>query len=408
METIIVKKNHSIFSPSSAEKWFNCSASLAMESGLPDKISKYSMEGSVAHKIAEKILKNIIFLKKNKDKKRKIKAIEYINTFPLSKNKKNNLLVTEEMAIYIQQYINDICFFAKTGKLFVEQRVNFSEFISIDKQYGTADVIIIDKNQLQIHDLKYGFVKVDAKKNKQLQLYALGALKKFDKKFSIKTIKIFIHQPRLNCISIWETNVEKLIEFGKKAKLSAIQAILAINISQYKGINELSKNMFKPGIKQCRWCKASGGKCKAEAIYFLKLIDNNFSKHNQITNFKINNILNNQELSHLYNKIKYLNTFLKSIKKRVITELSMGINIPGLKLVYNRYGPRVWKNEILAVKILKKIITDSNQLYEKKLVSPAKAEKIINKFSPHKWVYVKDLIDKSKKTPTVVYKKDKK
>lgn len=393
----MIKNSHALFSPSSADKWFNCAASLAMEIDFPEITSKYSMEGSAAHKIAEKILKNILFLKKNKNKKRKIKAIQYLNSYPLSnyKNKKIGPIVTQEMTEYIQIYVDNICQFAKEKKLFIEQRVDFSEFISIDKQYGTADAIIISNDQMQIHDLKYGFIKVNAKENKQLQLYALGALKKFDKiKKKIKIIEFFIHQPRLNYISKWKITVENLILFSKKAKLSAIYAMFAINLAQNKGINQLFENMFNPGFKQCRWCRASGGKCKAETIYYLKSIDKDFKKNDEIKYLNINKMLNNIELSKLYVKIGELNKFFKSIKKRVIEELNKGNNIPGLKLTYNKSTPRTWINESLAKDALKKIILRKDDLYIKKLVSPAKAEKIINKKFPQKWESLKHLIIK--------------
>lgn len=179
---------HAIFSPSSSEKWINCPASLAMEVNLPEEEqSKYSTEGILAHKIAEKILKNLLYIQRSKKnnilyKKKKIKACEYINENNISSKKKSKIKITIEMAENIQKYIDKVWQMSHNNELFVEQRVNFSSFISVPKQFGTSDAIIITNDELQIHDLKYGFIKVYAKNNKQLQLYALGALKKFKKK----------------------------------------------------------------------------------------------------------------------------------------------------------------------------------------------------------------------------------
>lgn len=291
-----MKKNHALFSPSSSEKWFNCSASIAMEIGLPEEIqSKYATEGSVAHKIAEKTLKNLLYVNKQGKcsktvKKRKIKAIDYINTYPLYSKKENGLMVTKEMADYVQKYVDKVWQMSYKNKLFIEQKINFSSFLSIPNQFGTADAIIISNNELQIHDLKYGFLKVKAKDNKQLQLYALGALKKFKKiNKKINEVRICIHQPRLNYLSEWIVNIDDLFFFARQAKLAAISANFALDIVKYKGgINYLPKNMYNPGKKQCRWCKASGGYCKEESIYFLKKNkDNNFDFFKKKTIFLV-------------------------------------------------------------------------------------------------------------------------
>lgn len=60
--------------------------------------------------------------------------------------------------------------------LMVEQKCDFSHIVCIPDQFGTSDAVISIGDALQIHDLKYGYEKVDAFENPQLMLYALGAL----------------------------------------------------------------------------------------------------------------------------------------------------------------------------------------------------------------------------------------
>lgn len=408
-------KCHAIFSPSSSEKWINCPASLAMELNLPEaEQSKYSTEGILAHKIAEKILKNLLYIKKSKKnnipyKKKKIKACEYIDKKTISLKKTSEIKVTIDMAENIQKYIDKVWKMSHNNELFVEQRVNFSSFISVPKQFGTSDAIIIANDELQIHDLKYGFVKVYAKNNTQLQLYALGALKKFKKKKQIKKIRICIHQPRLNYLSEWITNIEELFFFAKQVKVSVINSIYALDILKYKGnVNFLPKKMYTPGIKQCRWCKASGGLCKAELNFHLNTIKKIGLKYHQLNKNDLcsNNILNEFELSSFFLKINELNYFIKKIKNKVTKELIDGKKIPGLKLVRKIAGKRIWKNELSVIKILEKFVSDKKTIYKNQLVSPYQIEKIISKKLPEIWQKLQILIIRSQGKIIAVSNKD--
>src|SRR5690606_4030476 len=128
-----------------------------------DSESAAALEGTVAHALAETLLTS------------GGKAVNYIDTTPV----KDGPPVTNEMAEHVQAYVDTIRQLASGNTLFVEQRVNFSNVIDVADSFGTADAIIIAGDELQIHDLKYGFSRVDAQENEQLQLYALGALHHF-------------------------------------------------------------------------------------------------------------------------------------------------------------------------------------------------------------------------------------
>lgn len=405
------KKKHALFSPSNAEKWFNCSASLGMEIGLKEiKSTKYSKEGSIAHKIAEKVLKNKLYNLNNKKLKKKINAFNYINTRPLlfSTKKENNLVINETMAKHIQIYIDKVWKMSKNNFLFIEQKVNFSKVIGISNQFGTADAIVIKKTEIQVHDFKYGFVKVNAKNNKQMQLYALGAIQKNNFKNNVfKKIRLCIHQPRLNYFSEWMLDLDELLFFGKKAKLAAQHSLLAIDIVNSKGINFLDKKMFSPGIKQCKWCKAAGGKCKEEVLYNLKIITG--KKLSNVNDYKLDNLKNKvntlklKELSFIYSKLKTINNFIYSIKNRVLFELNAGTTIPGIKLVCVKNKIKKWKNETLVEKILKEYFS-YQEIYTMKLINPSKAEKIISKKFPYIWKELQSFIIKNEKKIKIIIK----
>lgn len=159
--------------------------------------------------------------------------------------------------------------------------------------------------------------------------------------------------------------------------------------------------MYIPGIKQCRWCKASGGLCKAEFNFHLNTIkkiglnDNQLNKSYLFNIQKKSNILNELELSNFFLKINELKNFIKKIKHKVTKELIDGKIITGLKLVRKINGKRIWKDELSVIKILEKFVSDKKNIYKNQLVSPYQIEKIISKKSPKIWKKLQTFITRS-------------
>ena len=88
----------------------------------------------------------------------------------------------------------------KDAKLIVEAKLDLSELIP--EAFGTGDAVIIADEELHIIDLKYGKgVRVSCENNKQMMLYALGALRAYDYMYPLDRVKMTIFQPRLDNIS---------------------------------------------------------------------------------------------------------------------------------------------------------------------------------------------------------------
>ncbi|EDC5746108.1 DUF2800 domain-containing protein, partial [Salmonella enterica subsp. enterica serovar Sandiego] len=154
----------------------------------------------------------------------------------------------------VGRYVDTVWALAQGNELLVEQRVDFSHIVGVEESFGTADGVIIAGNELQIHDLKYGKgVRVDAEQNEQLQLYALGALEQFSMLYDFETVRLFIHQPRLNHVSEWALTVEELQAFGERAQEAAANVIVMFNIADCEGVETLPLENFTPGEKQCRF-----------------------------------------------------------------------------------------------------------------------------------------------------------
>lgn len=405
-------EQHAKLSPSGAEKWMNCSASIAMEAGQPEEESEFAIEGTTAHALAESVLRNRLDpTLMGHELKGGQNAADYIGTYPLAQGEGHvGLQVTHDMADFVQRYVDTVWALADGNTLLVEQRVDFSDVVGVPGQFGTADAIIITPNELQVHDLKFGRgVKVTAENNKQLQLYALGALEQLSVLQDFETVRMFIHQPRIGNESEWAVSVEELRAFGKQAREAASMAVDAADVAEREGIDTLSADIFNPGEEQCRWCKASGGRCKAEAQHHLDSMAGDFVDLTQPlapqidTATKRITVISPEELAELYKHADAIESFCKGVRAGVMSELTTGHTVPGFKLVQGKPGNRAWGDEKVAEETLKAFRIKGNPIYTQKLISPPQAEKLLKSgsLSERRWKKLETLITRADGKPVV-------
>src|SRR5271166_296246 len=245
---------HSLFSPSAAHRWMACPGSMAFpENREQGESSVYADDGSATHAFAAAALDG-----------------EHFPIGHITKINGKEYTLDEERAQRIQGYCDDVRRRATGGHLFVESKVDLSNYLGAG-QSGTADVAIALPVQRLgiIEDLKDGSgEKVYAsycvkpatadtaeirEPNPQLALYALGMLPNFELFGEIDNVLLVIYQPKLNHIDEFKISREHLRAFGAKAT-SAVALARAAMVSGERSLT--TAGYLHAGTKQCRWCRA--------------------------------------------------------------------------------------------------------------------------------------------------------
>ena len=356
---------HAKLSASGSARWLNCPGSVAAEDSFPNTSSSAAQEGTCAHEIADRCLRN------------QLSADSFLGQVI------EGVKVDQEMVEHVQGYVDYVLSF--DGELLPEQQVDFSPWVP--DGFGTSDSIVIGETTVRIIDLKYGKgVPVYAENNSQGMLYALGVYNDFGYLLDGQdTFIVDIYQPRIGNFSQFEISLMDLLKWGEWVKL---QADLA-----------LSKDAERvPGDKQCLWCKAKGD-CKALMNYTQKIIMADFDDLSALDD---PDSLSKEQKRLVIENRPLIESWLKSVEHSVTALLLDGGKFAGFKLVEGRSN-RKWSNEEEAQKVLLSVKSD-DEIFTKKLISAPQAEKLLGKKDKD---LISDLIIKPEGKPTLAPESDK-
>ena len=369
-------KAHALLGASGAHRWLNCTPSARLEEHYEDTTSDYAKEGTLAHSLCELKLDRYLTPMVTRTYNAKAKKI-----------KENELYGGKEMEdatdLYLEHIKELMMSFDSRPFVVVEAKVNFSDYVP--NGFGTVDCLIISGDTLFVRDFKYGAgVPVSAELNPQMMLYALGAYLENSIFYDIKKVNMGIIQPRINNNSIFEMDIETLLEWAENVVKSSAEMA-------YKG-----EGKFNPSPETCKFCRAKA-QCRARGEANLSL------EFEKIKGDEFSNIFSNAEMGSILKRAQDLVKWAKDIEDYCLSACLRGEEIQGWKAVEGR-GIRVFTDADLAIDTLIANGVAEEILFERKQLTLAQIEKTVGKET---FEIVKDFVVKPPGKPTLVVEADK-
>lgn len=331
---------HSPLGASSAERWLNCPRSygLIKTTGDRDEGSEHAALGTAAHKLAE------LCLEQNRDTWEWVGFVVDSHTVG---DGENNTIDANAVQVYLD-FVRSL-----PGKHSWEVRLG-NKWKPHPLYFGTADFVAVSDDEIHIVDYKNGAgIAVDAENNPQLLYYAAGAAFELAGDMDVMTpLHLHIVQPRAAGKEVKSWSL-RLGDLWRWIEDTLIPGMLRA---------EAGEGEFTTG-DWCRFCPAILDCPKQHAD--LKAI-------NQADVEK----MTDEEIDLLYPTFATVKMFMKAAETRLMARAMEGKTFTNVKLVNKRSPGREWKEG--ADTILIEQLGD--EAYTKKLISPAQAEKLSQKW----------------------------
>lgn len=330
---------HALLSPSGAHRWLHCTPSARLEAERADTGSVYAREGTLAHAIAERILKGEGY--------EDLKDHELFYPGMIDE--------VEDYTSYCMERFNEAKAADAAGAvMLVEERLDFSDVVP--EGFGTGDCVIVQNGHLEIIDLKFGKgVVVDPERNPQLMLYAWGAYRELHPfYYSFRDVTMTVAQVRLEGISSYTMTIGELEKWVEETVKPA--AALA-----YKGKGEFCAGDW------CGFCKVRTT-CRARAEQMQAYLD-----------LKRRASLDDEEIARIILAKKEIEGWLKDIDAYALDEALAGASFPGLKLVEGRSNRKINDPEALAERLIAGGYEEESIYKPKQLETLTKLEGLVGK-----------------------------
>ena len=363
---------HAQLSPSKRSRWALCPGSIREEAKYPEQESgEAAVDGTHSHTLLETCIKSgmdaALYVGQS--------LFDHEGQFKVDADRAKRVQTALD---YIAKRVKEEGTPFLIPKVISETRVDPAHLLGRDDLSGTVDIQIHAYEILEMIDYKDGMGVVSAEGNLQLEQYAYGVLAGYklpvNSNYPFKTVRMTIIQPKLalrgmNPITSHDVSVTSLL-----ANMGTI-------ITQAAATDKPDAPLV-PGESQCKFCRAKGS-CLALAsnvmkevgIMFQPVVTQTLDVAQQSAD-KDPSTMDDAQIRQIMEAAPLMRQLLEGVEKEALRRLEAGQTIAGLKLVNGR-GSRAWAlpEEEMADKLVKMGIPKS-AIFETKLVTPAKAEKL--------------------------------
>lgn len=355
-------------SPSKRHRWASCPGSIREEAKFPDEGSgPAAIDGTHSHTLLEHCIDNGLC-----DPTTQVgeTLVDHEGQFKVDTERAARVKIAVD---YIRERSMNGMF-----KVISEQRVDPRYLTGRDDLSGTVDCQIIGPDWIEIIDYKDGMGVVIAEGNMQLDQYAYGVLAGYklpvSADYPVKQIVMTIVQPKLQLkgMSPISSHTREIRDMLSDLGILVVQA----------AATDKPDAPLVPGESQCKFCRAKGS-CstlagnimKEVGIMFQPVVNQTLDVAQQSAD-KDPATMDDQQIRQIMEAAPLMRQLLEAVEKEALRRIEAGHSVPGLKLVHGR-GSRAWvlPEEEMAEKLVKMGIPKT-AIYEVKLVSPAKAEKL--------------------------------
>lgn len=349
-ETIINHgdREHALLSPSASHRWMICTPSARLEDPIENTSSSAADEGTLAHELAEYALTE--YLNGN--------YVPLLDELPVPLDIKENPYYSPEMDRYVTDYVcyvADLYEVKENANMGIEQKFDLTSYVP--DCFGSCDCNIESGKVLDIIDLKYGKgVKVEAKDNSQLMMYALGVLRTLSPKrqAEIETVRMHIAQVRLGHFPVFEMSARDLTHWG-------IHVLRPTAEKAFAGKGDCIVG------SHCKFCRFKP-QCRAQKDALVA----EFEEHGPTKALTLD------EIGDLLKKADMFTDWLSSVKQHAMQAALEGKTVKGWKLVEGR-SVRTITDEEEAVKRLSELGFTEDSLKNHKLKGIGDLEKMVGK-----------------------------
>lgn len=356
--------SHATLSPSKRHRWSVCPGSVREERAYPEQPGgPAAVDGTHTHTLLEHCIKAGVA---DPTPMVGIKMSDHEGEFVVDADRAARVKVAID---YVQQRIAPTMGMAK---VIAEQRVDPSFLTSRNDLSGTVDIQIHDElnRVLEIIDYKDGMNDAWDSAILQMEQYAVGALSALrvakPYRYPYNTVRLTVIQPKLalkggEAVRSKDYTIDEVVD------------VVARDIVVQAAATDRPDAPLVPGEKQCRYC-AHRGACSALANKALEVVDRVDIVSSAAS--KDPTTMPDEQIVQIMEAAPLMRQLLEAVEAEAERRLKAGVSLPGLKMVNGR-GTRSWKlsDDEMAEKLVKLGIP-KGAIYETKLVSPAKAEKL--------------------------------